>query len=65
MILLHIVTFILSERGYFTEQLRDGRHKILELKEYFLCSLVHYEIIRMKFMDQDFPVHIAKDELLI
>ena len=51
--------------GYFTKQLRDGRHKILELKEYFLGSLVHYKIMRMKLMDQFSPVHIAKDELLV
>ena len=51
--------------GYFTKELRDGRHKILELKEYFLGFLVHYEIMRMKFMDQISPVHIAKDELLV
>ena len=64
--MLHIVTFISSGRGYFTKQLRDGRHKILELKEYFLGSLlVHYKIMGMKFMDQNFPVHIAKDELLV
>ena len=63
--MLHIVTFISSGRGYFTKQLRDGRHKILELKEYFLGSLVHYKIMRMKFMDQISPVHIAKDELLV
>ena len=47
------------------KQLRGGRHKILELKEYILGSLVHYKIIRMKFMDRISPAYIAKDELLI
>ena len=47
------------------KQLRDGRHKILELEEYILGSLVHYKIMRMKLMDQISPVHIAKDELLV
>ena len=40
MILIHIVTFILSGRGYFSKQLRGGRHKTLEFREYFLGSLV-------------------------
>ena len=47
------------------KQLRDGRHKILVLKEYFLGSLLHYKIMRMKLMDQISPVNIAKDNLLI
>ena len=64
--MLHIVSFISGGRGYFTKQLPDGGHKILEIKEYFLGSLlVHYEIMGMKVMDQISAVHIAKDELLV
>ena len=38
---------------------------ILELKEHFLGFLVHYKTMRMKFIVQIYPVHIAKDELLV
>ena len=63
--MLHIVTFISSGRGYDTKELRDGTHKILRLKEYFLGSLVHYKVIRIKVMDQSSLTHIAKDEISI
>ena len=54
-----------GEGGYFTKQLRNGRHKIWKLKECFLGSLVYYKIIRKKFMDLIFPVNIAKYNSLI
>ena len=37
--------------GYFIKQLRNSRHKILELGDLFLACLVRCKIIRMKSMD--------------
>ena len=60
-----IVMFILRDIVDFTRQLRNGRHKIWDLKEYVLGFLVRYKIIRMKFMDQISPLKITTDNFLI
>ena len=44
-ILLQTITFILNGRGHF---IFNGRHKILELEEDFLASLVSYMIMKIK-----------------
>ena len=62
--MLNIVTFI-SRGRVGAKKLRNGIHKIWELKEYFLGFLVLYKIMRMEFMDKLSPVKITNDNLLI